>query len=50
MDILKLVISVSSYTILCLPLQKFIINCISKSGFGPLLSAIILKVMEDNCT
>ena len=50
MDRLNPVISVSAHTIPCLPLQKFIINRISKSGSEPLLSAIILKVMEDNCT
>lgn len=43
-DRLNLVISVSAHRIPCLPLQKFIINCISKSGSQPLLSAIIFKV------
>lgn len=49
-DRLNLVISVSAHRIPCLPLQKFIINCISKSGSEPLLSAIIFKVTEGNCT
>lgn len=38
------------YAILCLPLQKFMINFISKCGFQPLFSAIILKVPEDSYT
>lgn len=49
MDKLNLVISVSSHAILCLPLQKFMINCNSKGGFQPLFSAIILKALEDSC-
>lgn len=35
MDKLNPVISVSSSTSFCLPFQKFIINCVSKSGFKP---------------